>query len=647
MEIKIRKAQVNDLPFLIELERANFPEYQQSNKQSIKKSLSSPIQEVWIAETPLPDIKAVGSVTLFNYKKSIRIYSIATQNHEQNSGVGSLLIKHVIQLAQERRILRITLEASKTNLKLVDWYQKRGFEIIEDLPDFYAEGIDAVKMEMTIQAEKDLQNQRNFIVINQPGKWLFPEVNAEVISVKDYINNPFFQTNSNIRIFNLCSSYQYQSYGYYVSMLASARGQRVVPSIATMRDLKIKSFIHAVTDEIDELIDQSFEQIEASEFTFNIYFGKTVQTNFLSLAKKIYQLFESPLLKVTFIKHKRWIIKEIKPLTLNQLPEDELEYIGKFTQEYFQKKRFTSGKIPHYKYDLAILINPQEETPPSDNKALKKLKKIGNQKGLYVEFITKSDFNRINEFDALFIRETTNVYNHTYELSRLAFAEGLVVIDDPWSILKCSNKIYQYEIFRQHKIPSPKTWVLTKNMFNSGSFENMSFPLVMKQPDSAFSLGVSKVQNAEEATATAQKLFQKSDMLICQEFLYSDFDWRIGILDNKPLFACKYYMAKDHWQIYNWKTEGVEHEGDSETLPLDVVPYPIIKTALKAASIIGDGLYGVDLKLINNQAYVIEVNDNPNIDFGVEDLILQDQLYEQVIDSFIKRIESYKNIKNA
>ena len=647
MEIKIRKAQVNDLPFLLELESANFPDYQQSNKQSIQKSLNSPLQEVWIAETPLPEIKPVGSINLFVYKKAIRIYSIATISHEQNSGVGSLLIKHVIQLAQERNINRIILEVNRSNTALIDWYKKREFNVIEELPNYYKEGIDGLKMERIITPVKDLQNQRNFIVINQPGKWIFPDVNAEVISVKDYINNPFFQTNSNIRIFNLCSSYQYQSYGYYVSMLASARGQRVVPSIATMRDLKIKSFIHAVTDEIDELIDQSFDSIESNEFTFNIYFGKTVHASFSSLAKKIYQLFESPLLKVTFIKHKRWIIKEIKPLTLNQLPEDEIEHIGRFTQEYFQKKRFTSGKIPHYKYDLAILINPQEETPPSDNKALKKLKKIGNQKGLYVEFITKSDFNRINEFDALFIRETTNVYNHTYELSRLAFAEGLVVIDDPWSILKCSNKIYQYEIFRQHKIPSPKTWVLTKNMFSANSFNEMSFPLVMKQPDSAFSLGVSKVQNAVKATETAQKLFQKSDMLICQEFLYSDFDWRIGILDNKPLFACKYYMAKDHWQIYNWKTEGVEHEGDSETLPLDVVPYPIIKTALKAASIIGDGLYGVDLKLIDNQAYVIEVNDNPNIDFGIEDLILQDQLYEQVIDSFIKRIESYKNIKNA
>ncbi len=134
-------------------------------------------------------------------------------------------------------------------------------------------------------------------------------------------------------------------------------------------------------------------------------------------------------------------------------------------------------------------------------------------------------------------------------------------------------------------------------------------------------------------------------MIICQEFLYSEFDWRIGILDNKPLFACKYFMKKDHWQIYDWNTSSGEAYGDHLTVCIDEVPKNVLNVATKAASLIGDGLYGVDLKVVNNEIYIVEVNDNPNIDSGVEDTILGNKLYESIIDSFINRINITKNMQ--
>jgi hypothetical protein len=105
-------------------------------------------------------------------------------------------------------------------------------------------------------------------------------------------------------------------------------------------------------------------------------------------------------------------------------------------------------------------------------------------------------------------------------------------------------------------------------------------------------------------------------------------------------------MTKGHWQIYNWKSEEYDKSGIHETVSLDKVPEEVVNLALKAASLIGDGLYGVDLKHIDNKVYVIEVNDNPNIDYGVEDDILGDELYSTVIDSIINRIEIMKNIKH-
>ena len=45
----------------------------------------------------------------------------------------------------------------------------------------------------------------------------------------------------------------------------------------------------------------------------------------------------------------------------------------------------------------------------------------------------------------------------------------------------------------------------------------------------------------------------------------------------------------------------------------------------------GNGLYGVDLKQSGDQVVVIEVNDNPNVDAGVEDLWLGEDLYRQIM----------------
>ena len=52
-----------------------------------------------------------------------------------------------------------------------------------------------------------------------------------------------------------------------------------------------------------------------------------------------------------------------------------------FAQKYFSKKRFSKTRLKNYKYDLAILVNPQEETPPSCSRALTKLKEAAEKKG--------------------------------------------------------------------------------------------------------------------------------------------------------------------------------------------------------------------------------------------------------------------------
>jgi glutathione synthase/RimK-type ligase-like ATP-grasp enzyme len=295
-----------------------------------------------------------------------------------------------------------------------------------------------------------------------------------------------------------------------------------------------------------------------------------------------------------------------------------------------------------HRYDLSILYNPEEQEPPSDPKAIQRFVRAAESLGLSTELIGKDDFGRLSEFDALFIRETTSVTHHTYRFARKAMAEGIVVVDDPESILKCTNKVFLAELLERHKVPTPKTVIVHKD--NAKTVTGMlGLPCILKRPDSSFSQGVVKVDSEEDMAGNVERMLERSELIIAQEFLATPFDWRVGIFDRQPLYACKYFMARKHWQIIKRDSEGKKMEdGPSETLPVEHAPTGLVRTALRAANLIGDGLYGVDIKQVGNTFYVIEVNDNPSIDAGVEDAVLKDELYLRIVRVILRRIEQLK-----
>src|SRR5690606_42089639 len=124
-----------------------------------------------------------------------------------------------------------------------------------------------------------------------------------------------------------------------------------------------------------------------------------------------------------------------------------------------------------------------------------------------------------------------------------------------------------------------------------------------------------------------------------QVFLPTTVDWSVGIIDGQVHYVCKYYMTSEHWQIVNWNSKQNQH-GDVQTIAADEAASGLLRTALKATSLIGKSLYGVDMKEVDGKFYVIEINDNPNIDAGTEDKILKDKLYSTVMDVFLSKIKS-------
>lgn len=483
---------------------------------------------------------------------------------------------------------------------------------------------------------------RNLIVVDDVKKIDFRVENAELISAKEYLVEYSSAKKETARVYNLCKSYKYQSAGYYVSLLALARGHKILPSITTIQDLKSQAMLKFCNEKLKDYISTSLAKIKTDSFVLSIYFGRNIAKQHSRLCKKIFEMFRAPLLRASFVRiNKTWKLKNINAITLNEVPDYHIPYFKEFARHYFRKKRYSNPYRDNSIYDLAILVGDYVDNAPSNKEAIDNFIDAAESLGFYVDLLSKDDFQKIPEYDALFIRETTSVNHHTYRFARQAFAEGLVVIDDPESIIKCTNKVYTAELLNKAKIATPKTLVVHKQ--NEQLIEDyLGFPCVLKQPDSSFSQGVVKVDDKEMLQYQLENYYKTSELIIAQEFMQTDFDWRIGILNKKVLFACKYYMARNHWQIYNWKEQNNDSFGDFDAVEIDNVPKTVINTALKAAALIGDGFYGVDIKERNRRAYVIEINDNPNVDAGIEDKALGKELYLEIMRTIFQRIQSRK-----
>lgn len=480
----------------------------------------------------------------------------------------------------------------------------------------------------------------NLLIVDDASGWQFPFGDAVILTASEYLTPESTNLSRNLRVFNLCDSYAYQSLGYYVSLLAEARGQHAIPSVATLKDFRSLAIARSFGEEFEEIIESSLKKEPETDFTLSIYFGQTLEKAHGKLGAQIYRFFPAPLIRAEFHRRETWKLSSVTPLSLDQVPEKHQNRISEFAVHYFGKRHTTKIPKQRFLYDMAILVNPDEPRPPSNEKALRYFAEAAREVGFYVETITCDESRRISEFDALFIRETTAVDHPTYQLARLAHSEGLVVIDDPWSILRCANKVYLAEVLAKAKLPAPKTFIFTKADLERDLPDHFSFPVVLKLPDAAFSKGVKKVENADQLRLGLEAMLKESDLILGQEYAPSDYDWRIGVLDHQPLFACKYYMADGHWQIYNWDADDPKRrEGKSEALHVEFVPEEVISLALRATRLIGDGFYGVDIKQFGNRLLVIEVNDNPSVDAGVEDAALGRELYRRVARSFRRRIQ--------
>ena len=491
----------------------------------------------------------------------------------------------------------------------------------------------------------------HLIVVEKSADFRWPDPDSRVITAEEFISeradgNEGARAQPSKRprkVINLCRDYDYLSLGYYCSLLAEARGDRITPSVETILDLQQRSTQQGLLAQLDRLI-AGLDDVPKSVNTlsFHVFFGRIEDPALADLARKSFELFRCPLLELELERPAGlhgWRTTSVKALDPRDVDvsRDAL-FLGALDE--FTRRRWSPARVHSVpRMDLAILHDPDDPLPPSNLATLARIADVGEGMDISVELIRKKDFSRLTQFDALFIRETTAVAHHTFKFAKKAAAEGMPVIDDPGSILRCTNKAFLAELLRENGVGTPRTRLVSRRTV--ARFEDtLDYPVVLKVPDGSFSRDVKKASDFKQFRNIAQSMFKESEIVLVQDFMYTEFDWRVGVLDGEPLFVARYFMVRDHWQIIKHAGDGQHAEGRTEAVELGDTPPAVLQAATAAARLIGDGFYGVDLKQNAARVFVIEINDNPNLDVGAEDKVMGDEIYRKLLGHLLAKFEA-------
>ncbi|MDA3960971.1 MAG: RimK family protein [Planctomycetota bacterium] len=475
------------------------------------------------------------------------------------------------------------------------------------------------------------------IIVDSLTEWSPYASGPNVVAAADYLAGGDGQAN-NRRIINLCRDGSYLSIGYYVSLLTEARGKRAMPSVSTLIELTDPDHVppslswhRSAASRDQDLPDELL-----------ICFGRSQDDKFNKIANAIFGRYPAPIIHARLkARGSKLVIDTVRIGAIDQL-NDQGETFFAESLDLFSRRVWRNHSHRNTRFDLAILVDPNEEMPPSDKGAIRLFERAARSVGFSPEVITLEDSPRLLEFDALLIRCTTAINHITYQLARRAEREGMAVIDDPESILKCCNKVFLHDLLSSHHIGMPPSHLVTRDPQPNYDqlVAELGLPMVLKIPDGSFSRGVFKVEDSNQLITRCQELLAQSAVIIAQAFVPTPFDWRIGVLEGRALYACRYHMARDHWQIVNHASTKSGRLGDHDCVPLSQVPSTVARTAVKAARLIGDGLYGVDIKDVDGHALVIEINDNPSLESEVEDQLLGEELYRQIVAHLMNKVQA-------
>ncbi|MEZ5728964.1 MAG: RimK-like ATPgrasp N-terminal domain-containing protein [Burkholderiaceae bacterium] len=364
-------------------------------------------------------------------------------------------------------------------------------------------------------------------------------------TTRDYITRPALFAQNITRVLNLSRSYAYQSAGYYASLLAEARGHKVIPSVETILDLATREGYARALPELEDMLnrDQARAGGEAPPELL-VFLGQADDARYVAFARLLFDWFRAPVLAVTITSSpsieavadggQRLRIGRIALRPLNRLEKPALERfasaLGTHTRGSWRSPRPRVAP----RWSIAVLHDPDEALPPSSVKTLRYWARLAEKQGVEVEPIRRRDLARLAEFDALFIRETTSIRNHTYRFAQRARAEGMLAdrrsgLHDPVHEQGLSMGADAGGVAHPADDLDPPATDLTEGSRSPGFSSGREDPRRIA-PRAARKQDDRPVAQRHGGILPGHRAASPSTMP-------THYDWRIGVLGGEPLFA--------------------------------------------------------------------------------------------------------------
>jgi hypothetical protein len=158
------------------------------------------------------------------------------------------------------------------------------------------------------------------VIVDRLEDWQLESNGLRLVKARNYLSDPEYSCIRRVKIFNLCRSYRYQSIGYYVSLLAEARGHKPMPGVSTILAMKSKAIVRYIAEDLHELIQQSLSPLKAEQFELSVYFGRNMAKRYGRLATRLFNMLHSPFLRAYFVKDKKWLLQRVTPIAARDIP---------------------------------------------------------------------------------------------------------------------------------------------------------------------------------------------------------------------------------------------------------------------------------------------------------------------------------------
>lgn len=202
-----------------------------------------------------------------------------------------------------------------------------------------------------------------------------------------------------------------------------------------------------------------------------------------------------------------------------------------------------------------------------------------------------------------------------------------------WGYETSCNKVEMKRLLTERHITTPK-YVVAKDESIFPNISSLKFPVIVKPGLEHSAIGISQTSVCEEATSAQKKalelLNQFHQPILIEEYIDGD-EAQVTVLEKNgqpwvlPPAIFKYKKQPGYWPINTYEAKWGDHNWESAMSEWSTDNYD--KAILSQMESLARDCYiylggrsypRVDMRLHGDKVYVLEVNNNPGIDFDSE-----------------------------